>query len=105
MFTSLVLAPNKMANKIVSIARNNTDINSLDYEKLMGQLIPANITEKCIHMADKVRAHVLEKYHNNLSKEKGRVLNEWKEIAPVTNVQSSHRREPSEQASLFPDNL
>ena len=105
-FTMLVKAPNKMASKIVAVTRNNKPLEELDYKKLMGQEVPKDITEECVFVADKIRAHVLEEYHTNLSKEKGRVLNEWKEISPKsTRVQSDDWGEPGEQASLFSDTL
>ena len=106
-FTRIIKAPNKMASKIVAITRNDKSLESLDYKKLMGQDIPKDITEECVHLADRVRAHILEEYHTNLSKEKGRVLNEWKEINPsrASGTKSDDWGEPGEQASLFSDTL
>ena len=106
-FTGLVKPPNKIASKIVAITQNNKSLETLDYKKLMGQEVPIDITEECLHLADKLRAHVLEEYHTNLGKEKGRVLNEWKEINPskAPRSQSDDWGEPGEQASLFSDTL
>lgn len=97
-FCEMIPTPALIGNKMASILKSGT-YSKVKYTTFLKGKVQESDAEETLFLADKIRDNVLAAYLEKLQKEEKRCINEWKEIRP--DLQPNTTSEPGEQASLF----